>query len=352
MKRKLIKHGESSLTISLPRSFVKTNNLQKGQEIDVQELDDGLFVSTKNQKEKTTISIDISNQKPVIKKILGAIYKTGYDEINIHFSSFEELRKIKEIVQRQFEGYKIMHQGKNNLLIKKLSADNFEEFNNVLRRFFLIMNNMGLEMTEAIKKTDYDWLKRISLLKIEVDGLADYCRRAINLKFNSDYKRMSPLYVIIEEMEKDEKLIDRLLNLTLRQLLLCIAPGGFYAGTEDFENENIKIKAGVLRRTLNPGDINWLQIPPPNGKGMDMVQWLEGKEEQKTGITKTVEGDIANIPASEKAFALGISREAGLKRLSLPLKSSATRLVFRSKILCLFGWSRYSKVISFISFSP
>ena len=237
MKRKLIKHGESSLTISLPRSFVKTNNLQKGQEIDVQELDDGLFVSTKNQKEKTTISIDISNQKPVIKKILGAIYKTGYDEINIHFSSFEELRKIKEIVQRQFEGYKIMHQGKNNLLIKKLSADNFEEFNNVLRRFFLIMNNMGLEMTEAIKKTDYDWLKRISLLKIEVDGLADYCRRAINLKFNSDYKRMSPLYVIIEEMEKVSDNYKRLcLHIGINELKIKKANQELIGKIVDFQN--------------------------------------------------------------------------------------------------------------------
>jgi len=126
---------------------------------------------------------------------------------------------------------------------------------------------------------------------------------------------------VIEEMERDETLIDRILNLTLRQLLLCIAPPGFYSGTEDFENENIKLKAGVLRRTLNPNDINWLKIPAPDASGMAMIQWLEGKEEQKTGITKTVEGDIANIPAVEKAFALGISREAGLKRLSLPLKS-------------------------------
>jgi len=126
---------------------------------------------------------------------------------------------------------------------------------------------------------------------------------------------------IIEEMEDDETLIDRIVNMTMRQLLLCINPPGFYSGTEDFENENIKLKAGVLRRTLNPNDINFLKIPEPTGSAMKMVQWIESKEEQQTGITKTIEGDIANIPASEKAFALGISREAGLKKLGLPLKS-------------------------------
>lgn len=126
---------------------------------------------------------------------------------------------------------------------------------------------------------------------------------------------------VIEEMEKDETLIDRILNLDLRQLLLSIAPPGFYSGTEDFENENIKMKAGVLRRTLNPQDINFLKIPSPNPEGMNRIQWLESKEEQKTGITKTIEGDIQGIRKDEKAFALGISREAGMKRLSLPLKS-------------------------------
>ena len=48
---------------------------------------------------------------------------------------------------------------------------------------------------------------------------------------------------VVEEMEKDETLIDRILNLNLRQLLLSIAPSGFYSGTEDFENEDIKLKA-------------------------------------------------------------------------------------------------------------
>lgn len=126
---------------------------------------------------------------------------------------------------------------------------------------------------------------------------------------------------IIEEMELDDLLIDRILNMTLRQLLLSIAPPGFYSGTEDLENENMRLEAGLLQRTMNPSDINFLKIPSPGQEPMNMIQWLETKQEQKTGITKTLEGDIANIRASEKVFALRLSREAGLKRLNLPLKS-------------------------------
>ena len=37
MRRKLIQHGLSSLTISLPRKWVKENNLKKGDEIEVED---------------------------------------------------------------------------------------------------------------------------------------------------------------------------------------------------------------------------------------------------------------------------------------------------------------------------
>lgn len=202
MKRKLIQHGESSLTISLPREFVKENNLKKGQEIEVIESEKGLFIYPEKSKEHKSISIDLSNKINFIRKILGATYKTGYHELNIKFSSFEELKEIKSVLQSQFEGYEIIKQEKNNLLIKKISEDNFEQFDNVIRRFFIIVNEMASDMKEAIKKDDFQWLKSISLIKYESDRLADYCRRAINLKFKSKYKRLGPLYTIIEQTEK------------------------------------------------------------------------------------------------------------------------------------------------------
>ena len=124
---------------------------------------------------------------------------------------------------------------------------------------------------------------------------------------------------IIEEMERDETLIDRILNMSLRQLLLSINPPGFYTGTEDLENENIKIKPGVFRRTLDPKNVQWLTVPEMKKTGLEVIQWLEQKEEQKTGITKRLEGE--EDKGGDTAFEIGVSREASLKRLRLPLKS-------------------------------
>lgn len=125
---------------------------------------------------------------------------------------------------------------------------------------------------------------------------------------------------IIEEMENDEQLVDRILNMSMRQLLLTISPMGFYSGTEDFEDENIKISPGILRRTLNPKDVNWLQVPQGNSTGQEAITWIEQKQDDKTGITPTLEGSDPEA-GDQTAFQVGVNREAGLKRLKIPLKS-------------------------------
>jgi hypothetical protein len=126
---------------------------------------------------------------------------------------------------------------------------------------------------------------------------------------------------IIEEMENNEELADRIINMDMRQLLATIAPMGFYSGTEDFEDENIRVTPGVLRRTMNPKDINFLQIPQGNNAGLDKVAWLSDKQNQTTGITPIIEGTVPDQNGQVTAFQVGVNRESALKRLSLPLKS-------------------------------
>jgi len=124
---------------------------------------------------------------------------------------------------------------------------------------------------------------------------------------------------VVEEMVNNEELIDRIINMDMRQLLLTISPMGFYSGTEDFEDENIKITPGVLRRTMNPKDINWLQIPQGNQHTLERIEWLKNSQDATTGITPAIEG--SSMSSSTTAFQVGVEREAGLKRLRLPLKS-------------------------------
>jgi len=176
---------------------------------------------------------------------------------------------------------------------------------------------------------------------VEINGVM-----VVHEPLPQDHKRLSCVYGywnlrsaetiygigIIEAMERDEQLIDRIMNMDMRQLLLTISPPGFYTGTEDPEDENLKYKAGTLRRTLDPKNITFLEIPEGNKAGLDRIAYLEQKEDQRTGITRTLEGEVSDKNAT--AFETGVNREAGLKRLRLPLKSIqyALEWEFRNRI--------------------
>jgi phosphate uptake regulator len=138
----------------------------------------------------------------MLRKIIGATFKCGYDEIIVHFNSYDELKAVQDLLREQFSGFEIVSQTKNTLIIKNLSQSNFYEFDEALKRFFFVLNHMADDTADAIENNDVKWLKTTALLKIETDKFADYCRRAINMGFKSNFKRPAPLYTLIEQMEK------------------------------------------------------------------------------------------------------------------------------------------------------
>jgi phosphate uptake regulator len=202
MRRKLIQHGLSSLTLSLPRKWVKEKELKKGDEIEVAENSGNLVLSLDKTRPHRKIEIDLSGAGTMLKKILGATYKTGYDEVKIKFSNPEELEKVRTLIREQFRGFEIMSQSKGDITIKNVAELNFKDFDDTFKRFFTVINQVSEESFDAISKNDFEWAKNITFLKKEIDRYADYCRRMINLGYSPENKRIPPLYTIIEQLEK------------------------------------------------------------------------------------------------------------------------------------------------------
>ena len=222
MKRKLIQHGMSSLTVSLPKKWVDSNNLSKGDEVEVDTSSGNAVVSAEKSYRKKKIDVDVSNSSPMIRKMIGACFKSGYDEIHVRFSSHEELKAVQELIREQFAGFEIISQSRNSITVKNLSKASFEEFQNTLKRFFFVVDCMASDFSKALEKDDFDWMMSISLQKIESDKFADYCRRAINMGADISTARTAPLYTIVEQIEKAA---DRYKDLCLLIAKNKIKPG-------------------------------------------------------------------------------------------------------------------------------
>lgn len=202
IKRKIVQHGNTSLTVSLPIKWAKRYNLNKGDEIDVEEKNNTIIVSTEKSFKIDAQEIDTKNMdKKTLNWLLSALYKRGHDEIKIFFEDPTHMQVIQERVN-QLLGYAIIEQTHNNCVIKNISEALEGEFNSTLKRAFLLTISMGEGILDVIEKGD-DLKKLQGLLGMEETNnqLTGFCHRIINKKGYKDYQKTSFVYTIIWLLE-------------------------------------------------------------------------------------------------------------------------------------------------------
>lgn len=123
---------------------------------------------------------------------------------------------------------------------------------------------------------------------------------------------------IHEAMRFEQALLDRIRNMSIDQLTLSIYKMFFYTGTSSLtETGDIKVQPGVGKQTLDPKNINWLEVPGP---GKDALEWLavfKKDVEDVSGITPPLVGEITG----KTAFEIAQAKESALRRLKTPLEN-------------------------------
>jgi phosphate uptake regulator len=228
MKRKIIKQGHSTLTVTLPSEWTKKFNLSARDEIELIEKDNGLFFSTekRNEDKKTCFNISEMDVPTIWKYFMGA-YRTGYDEVKVKFSSDKKLEHpykfmtqhhidnkytdkrgneitvtefLHEIVNR-FIGFEIVSHGKDFIIIKEMSEPSSKEFESALRRVFLLVQQMIEETCEAIDTKNPKMLSHIHDVDINLDKFHDYCIRILTKVGNKNSKETALLSSILNLLE-------------------------------------------------------------------------------------------------------------------------------------------------------
>lgn len=227
MKRKIIKQGHNTLTITLPSDWVKKLNLSAGNEIDISERDNGLFLTAEKRNQTKKIELDITGMDiPTIWKYFMGIYREGYDDVLIKFSPEMELenpykffsehkldlrykkqrekRRIFEVLQGfvdRFIGFEIVEHGKDFIRIKEMGEVTSREFDNSLRRVFYLIEQMVEETYEAIDTNNPRILQHMHDVDINLDKFHDYCIRILNKVSNKDTKKTSLFFATLYILE-------------------------------------------------------------------------------------------------------------------------------------------------------
>lgn len=239
MKRRIILMGGKTYVISIPSEYVKKYGLRKGDELECE--DKGSNITFRNNKQKTAEVVSlVLSERDNIEKALRSLYERGYDEIEVKLENrnLADLEKNLSLLP----GFELVSSGKSSCTIKCLSSVNPEEFENMLRRLFLMIRSIPESMEN----------KNESLMKISTARrLSLLCKRCLSKKEFQNYNRTLVYYSLINEIEDILSFYETALkekSVPVKELLLAAdtAYNAFYKG-EILDN----LKISPLKTSLN-----------------------------------------------------------------------------------------------------
>lgn len=191
-------HGPATLTVSLPSSWVKSNNLKKGDELNIEE--DGKLLRVYPGEERLHvkgIKLDLSElDKESISSIIAVLHKSGYDEVELTFKNPDVVKMIRDIINSMLMGYEIIEQKGNMCIVKNVSGDHPLELDALIRRSFLVALSLAKNSLEEIKKGKNGNLTEVLVLEQTNNKITNYCHRLLNKKPYKDEKTIYTYLVL------------------------------------------------------------------------------------------------------------------------------------------------------------
>ena len=203
MRKKLVKQGHSTLTITIPAKWVRENKLKAGDELELDLDQNSLILSTTELPKEESIDLDITNlHKTGMNWLLAAAYKRGYDRIIVKYKNENQLRNINERIKECLKNYEIVGQSNSTITIKAISNSQEQDFEILLRRIFLVNLSFFKSVHEALQNKKYNELLDSIYLEETNDSLVNTCQRIIIKNKIISHKDAPFFYVIIWQLEK------------------------------------------------------------------------------------------------------------------------------------------------------
>ena len=202
IKRRVVLHGQSTLTISLPASWVRKFNVKKGDELNLEEFGNELRINPEKELHLEKKRIDIKDFKRLGRNYITSLYTQGYDEISLNYNKSEYIETIRDIISKELIGFEIIKQGMNNCLIKNLTIHNKDEFDNALRRILLLLLDMSDESLIAIKENNVDKLKNVVLMDHNINKFSNYCLRLLVKIGHANFRKTAIYYHLVKSLEE------------------------------------------------------------------------------------------------------------------------------------------------------
>ncbi|MBW2974531.1 AbrB/MazE/SpoVT family DNA-binding domain-containing protein [Candidatus Woesearchaeota archaeon] len=213
MKRKIIQIADSTQLVSLPRKWAVEHGLKKGDEVDVKEEGNRIIVSSgERNAEYTETEIQIDGlDKDSLIFLLRGLYIRGYDQIRFRFDNpliehhrFNKKVTISSVIHKEVgicQGLDIIQESRNQFVIKNISVSSIKEFDNILRRVFLLLIDAAKDLHLGAKEGDFVLLESMQDKHDNITRLINYNLKTLNTIGYVEHKNNQVLFSILFSLD-------------------------------------------------------------------------------------------------------------------------------------------------------
>lgn len=154
-QRKLIRLGNSSFAISLPKNWIEKSGLKKGDDVFITPNSNGELIiqpelKAMNDTKKITINLENKDEASV-KRDINAAYARGYNLFEFSGGKNFKIKNIKKIVDGLLS-LEVLNDKENNILVKDFFSLEDANQENFIRRIDNNLREMLATLKEFLKK--------------------------------------------------------------------------------------------------------------------------------------------------------------------------------------------------------
>ena len=186
--RRLQLTGGSTYTVSLPKTWIDELQLKKNSNmILIKNRNNSitLFQEEQSKKNNATALIGKADSKESIRRMIIAMYLSGYKTIEIKTKGMEipniHRSAIRDLVRTTLMGTEIIEANSEKIVLQVLTHLAQLSFDVALKRMYITATNMHKDAVEALKGLDLEYAEEILKMDDEVDRFSLYLMRNLNL---------------------------------------------------------------------------------------------------------------------------------------------------------------------------
>ncbi len=177
--RKIIQLSPSTHVVSLPSAWIRRQQLRKGDEVAVQELEDQVIVTARTREKKDSTTIDLRKlPDKLVWAVCDAAYIAGHHAIT--FLHTPKQAAILRYVQQEVPGMLITSQRQESITFTDITAGKAEEVQAIIVRVLHMISDLISEASSHAKSKAWTQLQEMKRQDHVINSYVSYAQRQIN----------------------------------------------------------------------------------------------------------------------------------------------------------------------------